>query len=112
MVRIRFPPAVSLRTLVPEQGYPHGAHTRCRCQSQPQASHPFHRGAVTKAGKVLRGGCGRKFFLRKPSIRWASCGPAIPSNQLQKLGERIIVVPTVGWLAAARPLAAPSKPRS
>ena len=80
MVRIRFPPAVSLRTLVPEQGYPHGAHTRCRRQSQSQASHPFHRGAVTKAGKVLRGGCGRKFFLRKPSIRWASCGPAIPSG--------------------------------
>jgi len=38
-VRIHLPPAVSLRTLVPEEGYPLGAHTRYQRQSQSRRHH-------------------------------------------------------------------------
>src|SRR6516164_1519407 len=38
-VRIRLAPAVSLRTLVPEEGNPLGAHARCHRQSQNRRHH-------------------------------------------------------------------------
>src|SRR6516164_2675486 len=68
--------------------WPSPAQLSC-CRTQPVSTIPTGRSKRSRWSKTLR----------KPSVRWASCGPAIPSNQLQKSGERIIVVPTVGWLA-------------